>query len=607
MEERTASAPADFDVVILGHGLAGGFLARHLHLELPEARVLVLEAASAITDYKVGESTVEVAANYMVRRLGLGTYLYQHQLPKNGVRFFFDSEAKDLALTEMSEMGTDRLPFHPAFQIERASLERDLVAMNLERAIDVRLGATVLDVAIDAADGPHAVTFEQGGVERTVTTRFVVDAAGRRQLLLKKLGVPTHRETRLNTASSWARYRKVPGLDAIRDEPWKERVRHTSRHLSTNHMMYDGYWIWFIPLAGDLMSVGVVYDKDRIPDRLGTRAAFEEFLGCHRATRELLVGAELEDFQQYSHLAYRADTYFSKQRWATTGFSGAFTDPFYSPGSDFIAIANELIVELVKHDLRGDRAGFEERVEVFDAYYKFWYERTLRIYARLYPVFGSYEVFRLKYMLDFNNYYNLVVWPFMADKYRDVEWLKGELRFVDRVIQAQDSMATQFVALAELLRARGEYFAQNHGRWHNVLAAVIRLQERLGKTLDEPFRREQVQAAYSSVFAAVAERITGHAGLSNRKPFLAELSFPTVVLFKEITEASVATLLERIGARLQRVLTGEFPEGGVASVRVGLEGGVEVQAPEHPRVAAVTQRARELWDAQGDSLAHITL
>ena len=600
------NAPSDFDVVLLGHGLAGGFLARHLRLALgPELRILVLESAEKITDYKVGESTVEVAANYMVRRLGLQSYLYQHQLPKNGVRFFFDSAEKDLPLTEMSEMGTDRLPFHPAFQLERASLERDLVAMNLASGVDVRLGATVTDVTIDA-DTSHTVTFERAGEKTTVSSRFVFDASGRRQLLLKKLGVPIHRETRLNTASSWARYRKVPGLDAAGDEAWRERVRHTSRHLSTNHMMYDGYWIWFIPLAGDLMSVGVVYDKDRIPDRLATRASFEAFLDKHRSTRDLLVGAELEDFQQYSHLPYFADQYFSKDRWAVTGFAGAFTDPFYSPGSDFIAIANEFIVELVKHDRASDKAGFDERVDVFDAYYKFWYERTIRIYARLYPVFGTYEVFRLKYMLDFNNYYNLVVWPFMADKYKDLDWLKGELRFVDRVIQAQDSMATQFVALANMLHARGEYHAENRGKWHNVLAGVIRLQEKLGKRLDETFRRDQVQAAYSSVFGAVVERMTGRAGISNRKPFLTELSFPTVVLFKDVTEASVDTLFERVGARLKKELTREFPSANIDRVTVSASA-AEVVTADGVTSDEVSRRARELWDAKGDSLAHIVM
>lgn len=47
-----------FDVVIIGSGIAGGFLARQLRLACPDLGVLVLEAAGAMEDYKVGESTV---------------------------------------------------------------------------------------------------------------------------------------------------------------------------------------------------------------------------------------------------------------------------------------------------------------------------------------------------------------------------------------------------------------------------------------------------------------------------------------------------------------------------------------------------------------------
>src|SRR4029078_4542170 len=124
-------------------GIAGGFLARQLRLARPELSILVLEAAEKIDNFKVGESTGEVAANYMIRKLNLGTYLYQHQLPKNGLRFFFDSEKKDLPLTEMSEIGSDHIPFHPSFQLERAALERDLVTMNRELGAEVELGAKV--------------------------------------------------------------------------------------------------------------------------------------------------------------------------------------------------------------------------------------------------------------------------------------------------------------------------------------------------------------------------------------------------------------------------------------------------------------------------------
>lgn len=605
-----------FDVVIIGSGIAGGFLARQLRLTCPDLGVLVLEAASTIVDYKVGESTVEVAANYMVRRLNLGTYLYQHQLPKNGLRFFFDAEGKDLPLPRMSEIGSDHMPFHPSFQLERARLERDLVAMNRAAGAEVELGAKVVDVAIDGR-GRHKVVYEQGGERREVACRWVCDASGRRHVLFRKLGVKVHKETRLNTAAAWGRYRGVAGLDAVTDPAWRARVRYTSRHLSTNHFMYDGYWIWFIPLAGDLMSVGVVFDKDRLGEGSGaalpgprTRAEFEHFLRAHRAVRDLLEGAELEDFQGYAHLPYHADRYFSTDRYAVTGEAGAFVDPFYSPGSDFIATSNEFITQMILSDVRDDRAGFEEKVAAYDAYYRFKYDSTLRLYERMYPVFGCFELFRLKYLLDFNNYYNLVLWPFMADRVTDVGWIREELRLADLVLRALSTMGEHFATLARDLRARGEYFAQNEGRFANGLNGVAQLEARLGPAIDEGFRREQVDRAYGSVFAALLARRLGEPSLSDRARVVSELRLPQVLAFRDITTERLARLLERIGERMTRELREELPDAGIERVEIkagGREVSVTGPAEGTKAYGEALSRAQALWAAPAGSLAHIAL
>ena len=606
-----------YDVVIIGAGIAGGLLARQLRLARPELSVIVLEAVDKLDDYKVGESTVEVAANYMIRRLNLGTYLYQHQLPKNGLRFFFDSEDRDLPLHRMSEIGSDHMPFHPSFQLERARLERDLVTLNREAGAEVELGAKVTDLKIDGKGG-HTVTYDQAGERREITCRWLCDASGRRHVLLRKLGVKVQKETRLNTAAAWARYRNVAGLDAVRDEAWRTRVRWTSRHLSTNHLMYDGYWIWFIPLAGDLMSVGVVYDKDRIgedaPARPGLpvprgREAFERFLEGHRAVRELLVGAEMEDFQGYAHLPYRGDLFFSTDRIALTGEAGAFVDPFYSPGSDFIATANEFITRMILTEVDGRRAELEEQVAAYDAYYRFKYESTLLLYSKMYPIFGSFDLFRLKYLLDFNNYYNLVLWPFVADRLTDVGWIREELKFTDLVLRALSTMADHFSKLGQDLHARGEYFAKNEGRWANGLNGVVQLQRRITPVLDPAYRRAQVDRAYGSVFASLIERRLGEA-ISDRERVISELTLPQVLVFKDITPEALARLVRRIGDKMAKDLRAELPEAGVEQVKIGTGGApIEVIGPEagsevHARALA---RAQALWDASAGSLTHVAL
>ena len=113
----------DYDLVILGGGLGGGLLARQMRLTRPDLRVLCLERQTDTT-YKVGEATVELFSNYMVRKLGLTTYLYENHLPKNGLRFFFDNDQKNAKIEQMSEIGSYGLPFHPSFQLDRSKLER---------------------------------------------------------------------------------------------------------------------------------------------------------------------------------------------------------------------------------------------------------------------------------------------------------------------------------------------------------------------------------------------------------------------------------------------------------------------------------------------------
>ena len=203
----------DYDLTVLGGGLAGGLLARQMRLQRPDLRILVLERSQE-TSYKVGEATVELFSNYLVRKLGLSTYLYEHHLPKNGLRFFFDDHGTSAPITEMSELGSYGLPFHPSFQLDRSALERELRDGSAARGAEVVEGAKVTDV--DLGEPHHCVTFEHGGATRRVTTTWVVDATGRaaRASSRSTLRVP---ERQHRCLASWARLGGVADLDGRRE------------------------------------------------------------------------------------------------------------------------------------------------------------------------------------------------------------------------------------------------------------------------------------------------------------------------------------------------------------------------------------------------------
>ena len=95
----------------------------------------------------------------------------------------------------------------------------------------------------------------------------------------------------------------------------------------------------------------------------------------------------LQDFLFLRHFSYGCKQVFSADRWALTGEAGLFLDPFYSPGSDFIAISNTYICDLIERDRAGQPVA--PHAEIYQQLYFSFYENTLTLYQDQYPLFGD--------------------------------------------------------------------------------------------------------------------------------------------------------------------------------------------------------------------------
>lgn len=421
-----------FDVVIGGGGLAGQALARQLRRELPEARVAVIERQTRplpAAAHKVGESSVELSSNYFSVVLGLDAYLREHHYLKNGLRFY-PGGGRTLALEQRTEIGPPELAKVPSFQLDRGRLEGDLRAMNEADGATLLEGWIVKDVTLAEDGGDHLVHIEQAAadgappVARTLRAGWYVDATGRRALLKTKLGLKQPSGHVANAA--WWRVKgrvDVADLVPASESFWHNRDLEHTRWYSTVHFMGTGYWLWYIPLApgpeGQAhTSIGIVVHDEFHP--FDTIRTFERALAwvkeheprCYAQIKDLPA----EDFLCLKHYSHGSKRCFSADRWSLIGDAGVFADPFYSPGSDFIAVSNSFTTELVKAQLRGGDVA--EMAERFDRFYLGMFAATIEIYRDSGPVLGNPRVMAAKVYWDDFTYWSFICQYFFRRLYK---------------------------------------------------------------------------------------------------------------------------------------------------------------------------------------------
>ncbi|PJK14137.1 halogenase [Lysobacteraceae bacterium NML07-0707] len=440
------------DVVILGGGLAGLTLALQLRQQDAKMRIRVLERRQHPVPeaaFKVGESTVEIGAHYFANVLGLLPHLKTQQIRKFGFRFFFSD--RQAHIEKCTELGVSMLLPTPSWQIDRGRFENFLAAHVRELGIEFIDGASVREVVLADNEAPHRLRYAKGDSAHEVAARWVVDASGRASLLKRKLGLEKSNAHDVN--SVWWRVQGfVDPNDWTDDADWLARCQPPERWRSTNHLCGPGYWVWMIPLGSNAHSIGIVADQSLHPlDTLNSHEKAMHWLCQHQPQLAGLLAREqhaLLDFRFLKHFSYECQQVFSTRRWALTGEAGYFADPFYSPGSDFIAISNTYITELIRLERAGESIGLH--VTLFEQLYRGFYDNTMSLYLGQYRLFGNAEVMPVKVIWDYSFYWALLAPLFISGRIADIHVLS-------RLRADMEYAAALNTAMQPLLRQWGEH------------------------------------------------------------------------------------------------------------------------------------------------------
>lgn len=442
-----------WDVIIAGGGLAGLGLAKQLKQANPELSIVVVEKQGfprprAIA--KVGESTVEIGSHYLSHHLGLLQHLKDKHLKKFGIRIFFGEPADDFS--RQDELGASQTFGIPTYQIDRGDIENHLAAELQALGVTLIDKADILQLDVRAETGTaydKQLVIRTATGEQTLRGHWLVDTAGRASLLKNHLKLAAKNEHKSNAV--WFRIDRTITLDDWCENPeWQARCMPEGRRwLSTNHLVGPGYWVWIIPLASGVTSIGIVmddiaFDASGIADQTSAMA----WLAQHQPRCAAAIGdARFLDFVLLQDYSYDCKQLFSDQRWAIAGEAGLFADPFYSPGSDFIAFANGFICSLITAERRGQ----DIRVQalVYEKLLRSIYQNTLSLYTGQYGGFGDRVMMGLKLLWDYSYYWGVLSLLYFRDALCDFERIRPLAGELQKAQQLNQSIQALFRTRAE--------------------------------------------------------------------------------------------------------------------------------------------------------------
>ena len=267
------SVRTDYDIVIIGAGIAGSALA--LILAKQGLKILVVEKGKH-PRFVIGESTVPSTSygfEYLGTKYGIPEFeaIYHYTglkgagvtgWPKQHFWFGFNDPGQTVRPQQEVSLFTFFPPRGPDVHALRADLDHYFVKAFPKYGIDYIDDSSVVD--FESSSESASITIEpKNEPKKSFTAQYVVDASGHASFLAKKFGLrPDEPDLRTNTRSIFSHYKNVKFLDDFL-EPNTEMGY--IRDGGTVHHCFDGGWIWSIRFDNEITSVGITLDRDRWP------------------------------------------------------------------------------------------------------------------------------------------------------------------------------------------------------------------------------------------------------------------------------------------------------------------------------------------------------
>lgn len=318
------------EVIVIGGGPAGSTAATLLRQGGLD--VLLLER-QRFPRFQIGESLLPYN-NELLDRLGVTQKLEVGEFhPKYGAEFV----TGDGSIGFTFRFDRNLPPaYHRTFQVRRSEFDTVLLRNAAEQGVEVREESAVASVELD--DPKRAVVRLASG--ETIDARFVIDASGYGSIVGQRYGGKSDIES-LKKVAFFAHYRNVPKPDG-RDAG------------NTIIVVLRDAWLWLIPVTADIMSIGLVVERDH-------------FLNCGLQPEQLLekticetpwMAQRMKNAERITQVYARKDFSYAMRRmvgpnFALVGDAAGFIDPIFSTGVFLAMKGADVAADAVALRMRG--------------------------------------------------------------------------------------------------------------------------------------------------------------------------------------------------------------------------------------------------------------
>ena len=303
-----------YDAIVIGGGPAGSTAAAVL---AEKGRKVVLLEKEKFPRYHIGESLIPYTY-YPLKRIGMLDQMKQsHFTKKYSVQFVSISGKQSQPFYFFQQLHSEAAD---TWQVLRSEFDQMMLNNARAKGAEVMEETLVKDTIEQNGVVSGVTAFSKNGLSHEFHAPITIDATGRDAFTLGRRGWKV-RDPRLNKIAVWTYYKgamRDPGVD---------------EGATTVAYVPDKGWFWYIPLPGDILSVGIVAEKDYLyRDTHDLKTIFHREVAVNKwIEQHLAAGQQVGEYRVTGEYSYRS-RHCAGDGLLLIGDAFAFLDPVFSSG-----------------------------------------------------------------------------------------------------------------------------------------------------------------------------------------------------------------------------------------------------------------------------------